>query len=45
MGVNIALSVATLDRCQAFDCDGTGEVTVDCLVGAVNGAVNGCGPE
>jgi len=45
MGVNIALSTATLDQCQAFDCDGTGEVTVDCLVAAVDGAVNGCGPE
>ncbi len=43
-GVNIALGNATLDECPAFDCNGTGQVTVDCLVTAVNAALNGCPP-
>jgi hypothetical protein len=41
-GVNIALGNATLDQCQAFDCNGNGHVTVDCLVKGVNAALNGC---
>jgi len=42
-GVNIALGTATLDQCQRFDCNHDGHVTVDCLVQAVNHALNGCG--
>jgi hypothetical protein len=41
-GVNIALGTASLDQCQAFDCNATGQVTVDCLVQAVEAALSGC---
>jgi hypothetical protein len=41
-GVTIALGTAALDQCPAFDCHGTGMVTVDCLVAAVGDALDGC---
>lgn len=41
-GVNIALGAAALSDCSAFDCNGNGDVTVDCLVRAVDAALNGC---
>jgi hypothetical protein len=31
-----------LDQCPAFDCNGDGHVTIDCLLTAVNAALNGC---
>src|SRR5262245_22183850 len=43
-GVNIALGSLSLDRCPSFDCAGSGEVTVNCLIAAVIAALNGCGP-
>jgi YVTN family beta-propeller protein len=41
-GVNIALGVATLDSCAAFDWNSDGNVTVDELVAGVNRALTGC---
>jgi pimeloyl-ACP methyl ester carboxylesterase len=41
-GVNISLGTASIDQCPAFDCNGTGEVTINCLVDAVNALLNGC---
>ncbi|HVN86323.1 MAG TPA: hypothetical protein VMW17_15930 [Candidatus Binatia bacterium] len=41
-GVNLALATLTLDHCPEFDCNHDEHVTVDCLVKAVQGAVNGC---
>jgi hypothetical protein len=43
-GVGIALGSATVDQCQAFDCNGNGHVTVDCLVRAVQTALFGSCP-
>ena len=42
-GVSIALGNLTLDQRPAFNCNGNGHVTVDCLIKAVNNALNGCG--
>ncbi len=42
IGVRIALGVAELSYCSAFD-DGSGEVTISVLIVAVRHAVNGCG--
>lgn len=42
VGVNIALGRADLSSCPAFD-NGSGNVGIGVLVGAVNNAVNGCG--
>ena len=44
-GVGIALESVPLDRCSSFDCNGTGRVTVDCLVRAVQAALDGCTAE
>jgi Subtilase family len=41
-GINIVLGIAALDVCSPFDCNGTGTVTVACLVKAVSSALNGC---
>jgi streptogramin lyase len=43
-GVNIALGALSVDRCPSLDCAGNEEVTVNCLITAVIGALNGCGP-
>jgi hypothetical protein len=40
--VDIAIGDAPLTVCPTFDCNGTGLVTVNCLVAAVNDALNGC---
>jgi hypothetical protein len=45
-GVNIALGNAAVGTCSAFDIDGSGGVTINELIAAVNSALNGCvGPE
>ena len=44
-GVGIALGSLSLDRCPRLDCNGTGRVTVDCLIGAVDAALNQCDSE
>ena len=31
-GVNIALDTLPLDQCPGFDCNGDGQVTIDCLL-------------
>lgn len=41
-GVNIALGMAIVGRCVAFDVDASTTVTVDEVVLAVNSALNGC---
>src|SRR5262245_17035402 len=41
-GVNISLGTQALSSCEEFDCRGNGMVPVNCLVQAVNGALNGC---
>ena len=41
-GVDIAIGAAPLTACPTFDCNGTGLVTVNCLVAAVSDALNGC---
>jgi hypothetical protein len=41
-GVGVAVRV---DQCPLFDCNGTGQVTVDCIIQAVDAALNGCGSE
>jgi len=41
-GVRIALGALPLSTCPAFDCAGTGEVEVRCLIAAVNAALRGC---
>jgi hypothetical protein len=42
-GVRMALGSLSLDECPGFDCHGLGQVTVDCIVAAVDAALNGCG--
>ncbi|MGD9764923.1 MAG: DNRLRE domain-containing protein [Candidatus Binatia bacterium] len=42
LGVNIALGLAPLSACPAFDPDGSGMVTVADLITAVNNALTGC---
>jgi hypothetical protein len=42
VGINIALGLADLSACPEFDADGSGTVTVDELVQAVDNALNGC---
>lgn len=41
-GVNLALGTGSLDGCPEFDADGSGSVTVDEVVAAVNNGLNGC---
>ncbi len=41
-GVSIALGNATITECSALDQDGSGTVSVDELITAVNNALNGC---
>jgi hypothetical protein len=41
-GVDIALGTAPLTTCPAFDCMGTGQVGVSCLIDAVDAALHGC---
>ena len=41
-GVSITLGSLSLEQCPRFDCDGIGQVTVDCIIGAVEAALNGC---
>lgn len=41
-GVNIVLGASTVEQCPAFDCNEDGNVTVTCLVRAVNSALDGC---
>jgi len=43
-GVNIALGTMELGQCGAFDRDQSGTVSVDELVAAVRGALEGCTP-
>ncbi len=42
VGVNIALGNLLLERCPGFDCNGRGQLAIDCLVAAVNASLNGC---
>ena len=42
VGVNIALGVAQLAQCSAFDADDSDTVEVDELIQGVNNALNGC---
>ncbi len=42
-GVNIALELAALDTCAAFDRNGNGAVEISELIAAVNNALDGCG--
>jgi len=42
LGVNIGLGNAHVSRCEALDRDGSGDVTVNELIGAVNAALDGC---
>jgi hypothetical protein len=42
-GVTIALGTHPLTERMPFDSDGSGSVTVEELVGAVNNALNECG--
>jgi hypothetical protein len=44
MGVSIALGDQTLDRCREFDRDGSGTITVDELIVAVDRALIDCPP-
>lgn len=41
-GAHIALGMATLNVCPAFDCKGNAQAAVDCLVEAVDEALHGC---
>lgn len=41
-GINIALGSQPLSDCPAFDCNGTSSVTVDCVVTAIDAALDGC---
>jgi hypothetical protein len=41
--VNITLGTASLSACEAGDADGSGDITINEIVGAVNKALNGCG--
>jgi hypothetical protein len=41
-GVNIALGIAPISNCPAFDPNDTGQVTIATLIQAVNNALNGC---
>ena len=43
LGVRAVLGEAPIDDCRAMDGDGSGTVTVDELVAAVTGALQGCG--
>lgn len=42
-GVNIALGLAPVSECQAFDASGDQQVTVDEILRAVSNALTGCG--
>lgn len=41
-GVNIALELASLEQCPAFDRNGNGAVEISELIAAVNNALDGC---
>jgi hypothetical protein len=41
-GVSIVLGTAPLSTCPEFDCTGTGQVGVSCLIEAVDAALHGC---
>jgi len=41
-GINIALGSQPLGDCPAMDCNGTGPVTIDCVVAAIGAALDGC---
>jgi hypothetical protein len=41
-GLSIALGSLPLDQCPPLDCNATGQVTVDCLIEAVDGELTGC---
>lgn len=43
IGVNIALGLAPLSQCEAFDANGDGNVGINELILGVNNALNGCG--
>ena len=43
-GASIALGNTPLDACPSFDTDGSGSVTIDELLAAVNAALLGCSP-
>ena len=42
VGVTIALGSRPLSACEAFACQGDGTVPINCLIQAVNSALNGC---
>jgi hypothetical protein len=42
LGVNISLGLQPIDACPAFDPDGSGTVTINELIQAVNNSLNGC---
>lgn len=41
-GIGIALGDHPFDSCQAFDCNETGVVSIDCLTAAVLASLHGC---
>ena len=43
-GVDIFLGLERAGDCPATECNGSALVAVDCLIQAVNAALNGCGP-
>jgi hypothetical protein len=42
MGTRIALGLGEVSDCPAFDCHGSGIVTIDCLTRGIDAAINGC---
>lgn len=44
IGVNIALDLQPLTRCESFDADRDGKIAVNELLGGVRSAVSGCRP-
>lgn len=44
LGVSIALGAAPMSVCPTYDVDGSGDLTVDELISAVDGALRGCIP-
>jgi len=40
--VSFALGSQPLGDCPAMDCNGTGPVTIDCVVAAIGAALDGC---
>jgi hypothetical protein len=41
-GINIAAGAQTMESCPQFDCNGNGQLTIDCLISAVNASLSGC---